>query len=153
MIETYELKLTVAEFDRLLARMTALEYEQANCMDVKIGKVLDWSHERNIIQGSTLLAQYAKVVSEIGELGDALLKNNKDESEDAIGDAIVVLINIAAMCNTDLNTCLSKAYDQIKDRKGIMFNGAFVKETDANYERIVRHVKSESVQTDIFSKE
>lgn len=141
------------KYNKLQTELMALEIEQMHCLDVKIGKVLDWSNERNIIQGSTLLAQYAKVVSEIGELGDALLKNNKDESEDAIGDAMVVLINIAAMCNTDLNTCLSKAYEQIKDRKGIMFNGAFVKETDANYERIVRHVKSESCQTDIFSKD
>ena len=112
-----------------------------------------WARQRNIHKGSTPLAQYAKCVSEIGELGDALLKNNKDEVEDAVGDALVVLINIATICQTDLNTCLERAYNSIKNRRGIMFNGAFVKETDANYERIVRHVASEQVQTDLFSKD
>lgn len=122
-------------------------------LDKQVEQVLEWARQRNIHKGSTSLAQYAKCVSEIGELGDAILKNNKDDVEDAIGDAIVVLINIAEICNTDLNTCLGRAYNSIKDRKGIMFQGAFVKETDVNYERIIKHVKAEQVQTDIFSKD
>lgn len=107
-------------------------------VDFQIEKVLEWSNDRNIIKGSTPLTQYAKCVSEIGELGDALLKGNKDEVEDAIGDALVVLINISAICQTDINTCLEKAYNQIKDRKGIMWQGTFVKETDENYPRILK---------------
>lgn len=122
-------------------------------MNEQIEQVLEWSRQRNIIKGSTPLAQYAKAVSEVGELGDALLKNNKDDVEDAIGDTLVILINLAAMCQTDLSTCLGKAYEQIKDRRGVMFNGAFVKETDANYDRIIKHVKAEQAQIDIFSKD
>lgn len=119
----------------------------------KVEQVLEWATLRNIIKGSTPLAQFAKAVSEVGELGDALLKNNKDEVEDAIGDTLVVLINLAAMCQTDLYSCLYKAFEQIKDRRGVMFNGVFVKEADANYDRIIKHVKAEQTATDIFSKE
>ena len=106
-----------------------------------IERVLDWSYARNIINGSDYKSQYMKAQSELGELADALLKGNKDETEDAIGDVLVCLINLAEQCDTSLELCLHKAYEQIKDRKGVMWNGAFVKETDANYERVLKHVK------------
>lgn len=122
-------------------------------LDEKVAQVITWANERNIIKGSTPLAQYAKFTSEGGELGDAILKGNKDDAEDAIGDATVVLINLAEMLGTDLNTCLGKVLPIIQARKGILFNGAFVKETDPNYERIVRHVKSEQSTLDLFSKD
>lgn len=118
------------------------------CLNEKVDQVLEWAKQRNIINGSTPLAQYAKAVSEIGELGDAILKNNKDELENAIGDSLVCLINLAEMCSTDIDICLGKAYEQIKDRKGVMWNGVFVKETDVNYERIIRHVETEQSQID-----
>src|SRR5574338_206035 len=113
--------------------------------ETKIQDVLDWSHSRNIINGSTPKDQYIKSVSEMGELGDGLLKNNREEVEDAIGDILVCLINLAEMLDTSLPFCLDKAYNVIKDRKGIVFNGVFVKEGDANYERIVKHVRGNSV--------
>ena len=122
-------------------------------LDSKVEQVLEWARQRNIHKGSTYKDQYLKAQSEMGELADALLKGTKDDTEDAIGDVIVCLINLAEQCQTSLPICLAKAYNSIKDRRGIMFNGAFVKETDANYERIVRHVASEQVQTDLFSKD
>ena len=122
-------------------------------LDSKVEQVLEWARQRNIHKGSTYKDQYLKAQSEMGELADALLKGTKDDTEDAIGDVIVCLINLAEQCDTNLNTCLDRAYSSIKDRKGIMWNGAFVKETDPNYERIVNHVKAEQVQTDIFSKD
>ena len=113
--------------------------------ETRIQDVLDWAHERNIINGSTPKDQYVKAVSEMGELGDGLLKGNREEVEDAIGDVLVCLINLAEMIDTSLPFCLDKAYNVIKDRKGIVFNGVFVKETDANYERIVKHLAKDSV--------
>ena len=43
---------------------------------------------------------------------------------------IVVLINIAERNNLTIEQCLEKAWDDIKDRKGKMVDGVFVKEAD-----------------------
>jgi hypothetical protein len=48
-----------------------------------------WSMQRGIINNSTPLAQFAKLVSEIGELGDNIAKE-RDVTDD-IGDCLVVL--------------------------------------------------------------
>ena len=41
---------------------------------------------------------------------------------------------LAYRLNTNLEECLAAAYDVIKDRKGKMINGVFVKESDLNIE-------------------
>jgi hypothetical protein len=43
---------------------------------------------------------------------------------------VVVLINIAERNRLTLTECLQQAWDDIKDRKGKMVDGVFVKETD-----------------------
>jgi len=40
------------------------------------------------------------------------------------------LINIAELNNLTIEQCLEKAWDDIKDRKGKMIDGVFVKESD-----------------------
>jgi hypothetical protein len=45
---------------------------------------------------------------------------------------IVVLINIAERNNVTLTECCEIAYNDIKDRKGQMIDGVFVKEADLN---------------------
>ena len=49
-----------------------------------------------------------------------------------IGDMIVVLINIAERNNITIEDCLEQAWNDIKDRKGKMIDGIFVKEGDYN---------------------
>ena len=66
---------------------------------------------------------------EAGELYDNICKG-KDVSDD-IGDMIVVLINIAERNNLSIQECLQQAWDDIKDRKGRMVDGVFVKEGDS----------------------
>ena len=88
-----------------------------------------WSMTRGIINNSTPLAQFAKLVSEIGELGDNIEKQ-RDVTDD-IGDCLVVLNTIAIMHDTTLEDCLNVAYNDIKDRKGHMNSeGIFIKEGD-----------------------
>ncbi len=87
-----------------------------------------WHRDRNLIDGSTDKDQYMKLIQEAGELSDSLCKG-KDIKDD-IGDMMVVLINIMVRNNLTMNECLSVAYNDIKDRKGKMVDGVFVKEGD-----------------------
>ena len=129
--------------------MTDIEhlYQEAatkeELLEVKINRVLKWSRDRNIIGGSSLLGQYAKCQSEMGALADAILKGNKDKFEDVMGDAIVVIINLCAIADTSIDTCLDRAWKRNKDRKGVMFQGAFIKESDENYSRITNIVSTQ----------
>ena len=87
-----------------------------------------WHRDRNLIDGSSEKAQYMKLIQAAGELSDSLCKG-KDIKDD-IGDMMVVLINIMVRNNLTMNECLSVAYNDIKDRKGKMVDGVFVKEGD-----------------------
>tara|TARA_B100001094_G_scaffold330131_1_gene394596 strand:+ start:5163 stop:5615 length:453 start_codon:yes stop_codon:yes gene_type:complete len=91
-------------------------------------KVIGWHYDRNLIGGSTDKDQVLKLAQELGELSDSVCKG-KDVKDD-IGDMLVVLINIAERNGVVLAECLDKAWNDIKDRKGRMIDGIFVKETD-----------------------
>ena len=97
-------------------------------MEELVKKVAQWHHDRNLIEGATDKDQFCKLIQEAGELSDNICKG-KDISDD-IGDMIVVLINIAERNNLTLKECLEKAWDDIKDRKGKMVDGIFIKEGD-----------------------
>jgi NTP pyrophosphatase (non-canonical NTP hydrolase) len=83
-------------------------------------EVIRWSEARKIIPNSTPLAQAIKAVEEINELVDALRDGNKEGAIDGIGDSVVCLLNVCALMDVNLTDCLAHAYDQIKDRTGIL---------------------------------
>lgn len=92
-------------------------------------QIRNWAHERNIIEGATPAAQYEKLLEEVGELGRGLIEGDESKTIDAIGDCAVVLIILAAQCEyLTFEECVYYAYQQIKDRKGKMIDGKFVKE-------------------------
>ena len=41
---------------------------------------------------------------------------------------VVVLTNLAHLHGTEIEDCISQAYNEIKSRKGKMINGTFVKD-------------------------
>lgn len=63
---------------------------------------------------------------------DAIDKENRDETIDALGDILVTLIIQAKMQNVDLLNCLQSAYNVISKRTGVMKDGMFVKDKPAN---------------------
>ena len=93
-----------------------------------ITKVQQWAVDRNLVEGSDAKNQFHKLVQECGELSDSICKG-KDASDD-IGDIVVVLIIMCQQLGLDIKECLAVAYDDIKDRKGIMRDGVFIKEAD-----------------------
>lgn len=95
-------------------------------LDNLITKVLTWHYDRDLIKGSTDRSQFDKLEEEVGELLCSII--NEDDVKDDIGDIMVVLINIAERNNTTIQECLEVAYEDIKDRKGKMVDGIFVKE-------------------------
>ena len=97
-------------------------------------KTLKWSYDRGITVNGKATTQALKLISEVGELADNLIKG-KDIKDD-IGDCLVVLTNIAKLEGTDLAECWAKAWDDIKDRKGFLNeHGNFIKSTDKAYEQ------------------
>ncbi len=95
-----------------------------------IQQVVSWHLARNLIHGSTDKDQVLKLIQEVGELSDSICK--QQSPIDDIGDIMVVLLNIAVRNNLSLTDCLNHAYNDIKDRKGRMVDGVFVKEADDN---------------------
>ena len=94
-----------------------------------VERIKQWHYDRNLIDGSDDKTQFAKLIQEAGELSDNICKG-KDIRDD-IGDMIVVLINIAERNKVSITECLEVAYNDIKDRKGRMVDGVFVKEADS----------------------
>ena len=97
-------------------------------LDKLVSRVELWHIERNLIDGSTDQAQFVKLIEEAGELAGNIARGK--DLQDDIGDMLVVLINIALRNKYDLYECLEVALDDIKDRKGKMVDGVFIKETD-----------------------
>ena len=96
-----------------------------------------WANERGLYEKGNTITQYVKLQEEAGELAKALLKNDHDEINDAIGDMVVVLTNLAHMHGTDIEACIAQAYDEIKSRKGKMINGTFVKDIEVHEEKVL----------------
>ena len=95
-------------------------------------KVLRWAEARKIIPNSSSHVQALKLVSEVGELCDAVIKKDRNDVIDGLGDVLVVLIILADLESLNLLSCLESAYNEIKDRRGtLQSNGVFIKETVA----------------------
>ena len=105
-----------------------------------------WGIDRNITAegGATVMAQMSKMMEEFAEflgtwdslnytkyyeLSEEQLEEHKTQLEDDFGDMLVCLIQAMRLAGTDMRTCLAKSWEDIKDRKGRMENGKFVKES------------------------
>ena len=86
-----------------------------------------WATERGLYDKGNVKTQYVKLMEESGELAKAILKQDQPELVDAIGDMVVVLTNLAYLAGVTIEDCIESAYNEIKDRKGNMSNGTFVK--------------------------
>ena len=96
--------------------------------DNRFQLIRDWAGERGLYTKGDTKTQFCKLMEEAGELGRAVLKDDKEEFVDAIGDMVVVLTNMAHLGGTTIEKCIDTAYDVISKRTGKMVNGTFVKD-------------------------
>ena len=96
--------------------------------DDRFQLIRDWAGERGLYTKGDTKTQFCKLMEEAGELSRAILKNDQEEFEDAVGDMVVVLTNMAHLGGTTIEKCIDEAYKVISKRTGKMINGTFVKD-------------------------
>ena len=103
-------------------------------------KIINRFTDIGIVKPDNAKTQFMKVVEELGELAEGINKDKSEQVKDSLGDVLVTLILLAEDLNLNLLDCLNSAWNEIKDRKGEVKNGSFVKEEDLN----VYHLKEPS---------
>lgn len=102
--------------------------QQTEANENRFDKIRDWASNRGLYDKGDTKTQFAKLMEESGELARAVLKDDKPEFVDAIGDMVVVLTNLAYLGGTNIEHCIDSAYEVIRKRSGKMVNGTFVKD-------------------------
>lgn len=92
-------------------------------------RIEEWARERELDTADPA-KQMLKLGEEYGELCQGLAKDKPDQVEDSIGDMYVVLTILSLQLGLDIEDCVQKAYSEIKDRKGRLVNGVYIKEAD-----------------------
>ena len=98
--------------------------------------IRNWAKFRGIYEKGDSKTQCLKLQEEVGELSKAILDKDKNEVIDAIGDCVVVLTNLAELASIEFNDympieeCIKIAFEEIKDRKGKIVDGTFVKDNE-----------------------
>lgn len=111
--------------------ITFLKVANLGGMSALVSLVRQWGVDRNITGPSakaTVHTQFEKLREEFLELEDAISREDQHELIDAVGDMTVVLILLSELAGVRFETCLVAAFEEIKDRKGSMIDGAFVKQ-------------------------
>ena len=89
--------------------------------------IREWASKRGLYENGDPKTQALKLVEEVGETCRAILKEDRAEAIDGIGDCVVVLTNLAELLEMRIEDCIREAYNEIKNRKGKMANGTYVK--------------------------
>lgn len=104
--------------------------EVSTSYSVLARKIINRFTEIGIVKPENAKTQFMKVVEELGELAEGINKDKPEQVKDSLGDVLVTLILLAEDLNLNLLDCLNSAWNEIKDRKGEVKNGSFVKEAD-----------------------
>lgn len=106
-----------------------VQQEEKQIMNELINNVEQWSISKGLDTAESS-KQFLKVSEEIGETAAALARGNREALKDGIGDVVVTLVILAQQNGFTLKECVQCAYNEIKDRKGRMVDGVFVKSSD-----------------------
>ena len=86
-----------------------------------------WATDRGIYAFGDTKTQTIKMMEELGEFSAAVIKQDRKEMKDALGDMLIVLVNLSHLSGFSLEECIEHAYNQIIDRDGKMIGGSFIK--------------------------
>lgn len=98
-------------------------------LQILISNIQKWSIDKELHRADPI-KQTVKLVEELGEIASGLLKDKKEVIVDSLGDMLVVLIILHQQLGLTMEETLEFAWNEIKDRKGEMKNGVFVKVED-----------------------
>ena len=101
---------------------------ECKCKESHFDLIRQWAEERGLYDKGDPKTQTLKLMEEAGEICRAVLKKDRPEIIDGIGDCVVVLTNLAHLCDTTIEACIEAAYNEIKGRSGKMVNGTFKKD-------------------------
>ena len=110
------------------SRKSTLNPEGYNNESSQFDLIREWARERGLYKHGDPKTQSLKLVEEVGEICRAILKDDIDEVIDGIGDAVVVLTNLAELHDVSIEECIASAYGVISKRTGKMVNGTFKKD-------------------------
>jgi NTP pyrophosphatase (non-canonical NTP hydrolase) len=98
-------------------------------LDELKAKIEQWAVDRNLHTADPV-KQMLKLGEEYGELCAGMARDDIDKVIDSVGDMFVVMTILCQQMHLNFDVCIKLAYNEIKDRKGKMVNGVFVKESD-----------------------
>lgn len=75
------------------------------------------------------------------DLGLSLNYFSRSDNQINLRNSVNELQVVSAMCGYTLQECVQVAYDDIKDRKGLMHNGVFIKESDPTYAQVIAEIE------------
>lgn len=103
-------------------------------------KIIKWAKDRDLLHEENADKQFMKFVEEVFEFKtemdnvlsytDPYVDEVVERMELEMGDIFVTLIILCSQLNLDPVSCLARAYEKIKDRKGKTINGTFIKSED-----------------------
>lgn len=105
----------------------AVQYLFRSDIGTLTAQIQQWAIDRNL-QTSDKKSQLVKVVEEVGEVAAAIARGDNELLQDAIGDVFVTIVVLSQCSGLDFTECVQLAYNQIKDRKGKLVDGIFIKE-------------------------
>lgn len=96
-------------------------------MGTLVSLVWEWFEKKGL---KDPVMQMVKVQEEVGELARQISRNklHDPETEDALGDILVTIIGMCHHLHYHPAHALALAYNEIKDRKGKVVEGSFVKD-------------------------
>lgn len=119
----------------------------------EFSKVREWGKIRGLDK-SNFHSQFQKLMQETAEIHEAYIENDMLEVKDAIGDSIVVLINLATSVGVEAEDCLEEAFKVIELRKGLTKGGNFVRYTKlSNLEKAICDTYQGNFNEEYFLKE
>ena len=98
-------------------------------MNELLMKIEEWASDRGLATADPV-KQMLKLGEEYGELCAGMARSDGEKITDSIGDMFVVMAILCQQLCLDFEACVQEAYEEIRDRKGRMVGGVFVKESD-----------------------